>query len=557
MNDSPPDPRAAILTYHEGTKHTPALFAPGPRGLDWVTQPEPFRRWIGADRIPLDVSPITGGPPCSSALLRGGVPPVPLDRRSISRLLRDSLSLSAWKQSGGARWPLRVNPSSGNLHPTEGQILLPPVPGLTEEAGVFHYSPLEHDLERRATIPAPLFSELTRELDPGAFFLGFTSILWREAWKYGERAYRYCQHDVGHALAATSFAAAGLGWRVELLDHLGTEEVGALLGASSPNGPEAEHPDSLLLVRPEREGGAPVAITPAIAPESASAFRRLEWRGEPNRLSPDHVEWNAIEVAAQAATKPRTAPIREAGLSPGRAASLGGDVPLLREIVHRRRSGQNYDGQTTIARSDFLRLMESVMPREGRLPFELFPWRPRTHLALFLHRVEGFEPGLYFLFRGGLSLDPIRSALDPAFLWRKPGAVPGDLPLYLLLPRDLRGEAIDLSCRQPIAADGAFSLGMLAEFDEALATHGAWFYPRLFWEAGAIGQRLYLESEAVGLRSTGIGCYFDDDVHRLLGLSDRRLQSLYHFTIGRAVEDSRLETLPPYSHRCEARRARN
>ncbi|TVR64991.1 MAG: hypothetical protein EA420_04215 [Candidatus Competibacteraceae bacterium] len=31
-----------------------------------------------------------------------------------------SLGLSAWKQHRGSRWALRCNPSSGNLHPTEG-----------------------------------------------------------------------------------------------------------------------------------------------------------------------------------------------------------------------------------------------------------------------------------------------------------------------------------------------------------------------------------------------------------------------------------------------------
>ncbi|WP_372865803.1 hypothetical protein, partial [Pseudomonas sp.] len=44
----------------------------------------------------------------------------------------------------------------------------------------------------------------------------------------------------------------------------------------------------------------------------------------------------------------------------------------------------------------------------------------------------------------------------------------------------------------------------------------------------------------------GIGCYFDDSVHELLGLADSRWQSLYHFTIGRAVWDERLSSLPAY-----------
>ena len=59
---------------------------------------------------------------------------------------------------------------------------------------------------------------------------------------------------------------------------------------------------------------------------------------------------------------------------------------------------------------------------------------------------------------------------------------------------------------------------------------------------------LYLEAEAAGVRGTGIGCYFDDAVHKLLGLDGDRFQSLYHFTVGSPVEDPRLMTLPAYFH---------
>ena len=42
---------------------------------------------------------------------------------------------------------------------------------------------------------------------PDMLLVVLSSIHWREAWKYGERAYRYCQHDAGHAIAATRYAA--------------------------------------------------------------------------------------------------------------------------------------------------------------------------------------------------------------------------------------------------------------------------------------------------------------------------------------------------------------
>ena len=61
-----------------------------------------------------------------------------------------------------------------------------------------------------------------------------------------------------------------------------------------------------------------------------------------------------------------------------------------------------------------------------------------------------------------------------------------------------------------------------------------------------VGQVLYLEAEAEGVRGTGIGCFFDDLVHDLLGVSNMSYQSLYHFTVGGPVEDGRLRTLDGY-----------
>lgn len=61
-----------------------------------------------------------------------------------------------------------------------------------------------------------------------------------------------------------------------------------------------------------------------------------------------------------------------------------------------------------------------------------------------------------------------------------------------------------------------------------------------------MGHVRYLEAEAAGLRGTGIGRFFDDAVHELLGLTGLTFQSVYHFTAGRALTDTRITTLPPY-----------
>jgi nitroreductase len=186
------------------------------------------------------------------------------------------------------------------------------------------------------------------------------------------------------------------------------------------------------------------------------------------------------------------------------------------------------------------------LPRPGQFPFGALPWPPLAHLALFVHRVDGLDPGLYLLVRDSQQIEALRQALKDEFRWQQPPSCPEGLELYLLAPGDARVLARQLSCQQEIAADGCFSLGMIAEFERPLRQYGPWFYRRLFWECGLIGQVLYLEAEAAGLRGTGIGCFFDDAVHQVLGLEGDRYQSLYHFTVGHPLEDSRLATHPAY-----------
>ena len=541
--------------YHERTKHYPGRYARSLGHLDWATQPDPFRRFLGAPLLDLDLLPAGEQPRYESAFVPGRIPPEPLGRRSISQLFHDSLALSAWKQAGGERWPLRVNPSSGNLHPTEGYLVAGPVAGLHDRAAVFHYAPREHALERRADLPDETWSALARQLPPGSLLVGLTSIDWREAWKYGERAFRYCHHDVGHAIGAVTVAAAGLGWQARLCEGVVDTDLARLLGLDSQSGPERESADCLLAISP---GGAPFpvdqqrAFTLALPP---GALWPSEWHGAPNRLSPEHgQEWPVIDEVAEATRKlePPAATFWERNSVDSSVDIPGlteGESPLaLRPILHQRRSAVAFDGRTGLTREAFFQILLKTVPAEGQIPFATLPWRPRVDLLLFVHRVEGVPPGLYILLREPGRKESLRGLMTPAFAWTPVEGSPPSLPLFLLEAGDARRVAAQTSCGQAIAADGVFAAAMLAEYRAPIDTFGSWFYRRLHWEAGLLGQQLYLEAEASGIRATGIGCFFDDLTHRTFGLTGDAFQVLYHFTTGGAVDDVRLQTVPPYQH---------
>jgi len=378
-----------VLSYHQRTKHTFQRYARGPGYLDWATQPDPFRRYGDAPLLALEHVP-PSEEPCYRDTLAGALACLPLSRQTLSRLLYDSLALSAWKQAGSSRWALRVNPSSGNLHPTEGHVLCGPVEELAEQPMVTHYAPKEHGLEVRASIPEGLWRRLIARFPDDTLLVGLSSIHWREAWKYGERAYRYCQHDVGHAIATVSIAAAGLGWETVLLDNLSSEQVATLLGIGAPGDAEREHPDCLLAVCPRLDR----ADIPVLSQPDIEAFAELDWQGSPNRLSPRHVAWTVIDEVAASAAKPATALQSLRDTAAGNLELGPEGAVSLRPVIHRRRSAAAMDGQTTIHADAFWRILASTLPSVSRWPFQTLTWAPHVHLALFVHRVAGVAPGL-------------------------------------------------------------------------------------------------------------------------------------------------------------------
>src|SRR5450631_1889523 len=194
--------------YHEATKHSVESMRRARHLLDWANMPDPFRHYEG-----VPVFDLPADPPAREIraidVLQGtfGSTPAHDGPAFLSQLLFYSAAISASKlaPSTGDRYALRVNPSSGNLHPTEFHFRTRDLKGWPD--GLYHYDPSRHMAEQRGHGGFG-----TRAVDgsaPVVFVL--TSIVWRESWKYGERAYRYCLHDIGHAWQALALSARATG----------------------------------------------------------------------------------------------------------------------------------------------------------------------------------------------------------------------------------------------------------------------------------------------------------------------------------------------------------
>ena len=383
--------------------------------------------------------------PCRRLMTRSinlqRVPCQPVSVRSFSRFFEFALALSAWKKGGEMEWALRSNPSSGNLHPTEGYLVLPQIDGLDLSPGLYHYASKEHGLEFRAEFSAEQVALLLAPFPPGAFLFGLTSVHWREAWKYGERAFRYCNHDVGHAIGSARVAAATLGWNMALLDGVEQNTVAMLLGTDRTGDfgeVEPEHPDCLAVIWPLSDvrgeglgvwGGKaemPLYLDAALVKDLSNA----SWHGKANQLSHDHgVHWDIIDEAAAASWKT---------LAEKRTILLGPSLknmtphplpptphrPLAGQIIRQRRSAVSFDGTTSISAATFFQMMQMVMPCPDRpqldrpMPWDGWPYTSRAiDLVLFVHRRGWLTPGLYFLVRDPQRLSCIQQSMNPELTW--------------------------------------------------------------------------------------------------------------------------------------------
>ena len=510
-----------VFEYHETTKHSQQRYARSLGYMDWSTQPNPFRSYNGTQSIELPLAMDNTTPPYH--LLDTDLPPAPLLKESLSQLLQFSMGIAAWKESGGSSWAVRCNASSGNLHPTETYLILPPV--LNEQNNkttVFHYTPKNHALEVLADLETSFWDTLPK----GSFLLGLSGITWREVWKYGERAFRYTNLDAGHAWQSVVVSAKILGWKTSRLDSVSDDDIDTLFGFQQENRFfEKERGDILLLISPEN-------TDPSLSIENLLENMPLKFEGIANQLSPSMQNWDIIPQIEKATTSIQVAQKNVSDIKIKREATQDS-----KSIILKRRSVHIMHKDTSLlTKKEFHTILSSVM-------HSLDSKENSVHLSLMINRVEEYEQGLYILVRNQRDLQDLQDQMHHDFKWSKT-----DLDnLYLLEKRDLTMASKAISCSQDIASDGAFSLGMLCNFSQQLQTYGAHRYKELYWECGAIGQQLYLEATSLGLSGTGIGCFLDDMMHGLLGIKNNTFQTLYHFTIGRGNVDSRIMTKPAYN----------
>jgi SagB-type dehydrogenase family enzyme len=364
--------------YHEATKHSLESLRRARDVLDWTNMPNPFRYYEGVPVLDLPADPPAPEIPAFD-VLRGssGTTPVDDGPAFLSQLLFYSAAISASKcvPSTGEKYALRVNPSSGNLHPTEFHFLTRGLKGWPD--GLYHYDPSRHMAEQRgrgdfATKPA---SGST----PIVFVL--TTIVWREAWKYGERAYRYCLHDMGHAWQALALSAQAIGCEHIAAGHFVDVDVARMFHLNSDEWP-------MLIVSLHCE---------SISVREADTGETVWVGGKANQLSKEtivHPLMDSIHSATKRSSSGSSvtsfAPSASTGSSDIKLPSPASSTRSFGEVARMRRSALDFLGGK---RSMSLAELSAILAIAA-LPLSAdFAGTHFIQLYLYAHRVDGLQPG--------------------------------------------------------------------------------------------------------------------------------------------------------------------
>lgn len=537
---------AELLRYHEATRHRLGAYAPGPSELDPRQKPPAFEA-AGTAEIALDHVPHTPLPEIGDALTEGALPAHPLDRALLSRLLYDGLAVSCWRGRGAVRWALRVPPSSGNLHPIEGFVVAPAIEGIASAPFVARYLPRTHGLALRAVLDHALFARLTHALPSPAFVIGLSAIPARTEWKYGERALRYVDLDLGHVIAALGLAAGALGWTMRLQQAIPDDIAALMLGLEGAHREGIEVPRALLALTPGPNACSPRGLASAQDDATIATLRAVPFPSGSYAPESARRAWPLARAAERASSPRRDDPAAAHHEPPARDPSPLWFLVSARETARTRRSALRLDARTGLPRQTLYQILRTTLACAERVPFTAFAGEPLVHLALFAHRIQGLESGLYVAARSEAGeLFMRRELAAPAEGFSPARDTPPGLRLLRLARGDQSARARALFCGQPVASDGAFTIALVARFESALGERGPAAYRFVHAEAGAVGHALYWASHAAGLRGVGLGCFFDDDLHALLGIDGNALAVVYGFAAGIPVEDRTLVDEPAY-----------
>lgn len=466
--------------------------------MDPANRPLPFKVYTGLELLPFGRPWAPLDEPATEALAgRGRVGRRHPTRNDVERICHFSNGVLRWREVPwlpGGRMAFRAAPCTGALYHIELYLACAGLEGLP--AGLYHYCARDSGFrclrpgDWRGLLAEAAAGEASTVDAPAVLLV--TSTFWRNAWKYGPRAYRHAYWDGGVVIANALAAAHALNLPARVVMGFVDAAVNRLIDVD----PDAEA--AIAMVALGGGGSAPPGMSPpqplGLATEPLSAFQeRFDLIPAAHAATSFGDRSQVLAWRHSAEATPSAEPIET---SPGHR---GG--PSLEEAIIRRRSTRSF-AVTPITQGQLIDLLDCAL---APVPSDAGIGPGSVHLAL--NGVEGMDPGTFRVDGGGITL--IRS-------WPEAG---------------IRAAAMQMSLDQELAADAAVNVCFLADLDSVLDRMGDRGWRAVHMGAAIAAGRLEVAAQALGMGATGL-TFFDDEVTDLFGLDGTSTGVSYLAAVG-------------------------
>jgi SagB-type dehydrogenase family enzyme len=479
--------------YHEKTKHSEVKLQMFRHYLDWDNRPRAFKVYpdLPSISLPDDIQ----NPAADALTCIRSIRPSPresrLDILSLAQMLFFSAGITREMTYDSGTYYMRAASATGALYPIELYVIANDTSGLS--AGVYHFCPGDFSLTRlRSGDYRPKLAAMAGgnpDILSQPVTLAFTSLAWRNAWKYQDRSYRHWFWDSGVIAANLLAVAVSAGLNVSmimgfidsavnnLLRLEQRKEAAVVFATIGPSMVRASRQD----LRPDHES-LPVTATPRFLPLSREETGYPEvWKiHEASSLSTSQqvAEWlnnRTIPTSHKRAGPEEVSPDGHTGQSVG-----------LGDVILRRGSSRRFS-RSAISRAQLLTILYSStrgVPidflKEGESLVDVF---------LIANAVDGLTSGRYFYNRQTNSLKQLDIMNETAS----------------------RNESGYLCLGQPLFGDASAILFVMTDLDAVLKALGNRGYRACEFEAGVVAGKVYLSSYAQGLGASG-STFYDDAV---------------------------------------------
>jgi SagB-type dehydrogenase family enzyme len=484
----------AVLDYHRATNHTVESVNASNDKLDFSNLPRLYKlyRRLGSLPLPLPDGKVTSTFPALGAISCNLTPSqtesIP-NLEKIAMMLKLSAGITKWLTVPGGRMAFRAASCTGAMYHVEMYVVCGDLPQL--RAGVYQYGAHDNSLRqirvgdfRGALIEA---TSGNRDVANAPATIVYTSVFWRNAWKYKSRAYRHAFWDGGTILANTLAIASSLNVSAKVVTGFVDEYVNQVVDVDGLS--EA----ALFLV--------PVGRVPLMAVDPAPAPERLKLQILP--YSPQEFDYPLIRSTHLASSFTDTAgveqwrgrkmtfpvPDRKEGLTPLSASVIAQQPrePINEVILHRgstrrfKESPISFEHLSTILSMATMGVDADYVKELG---FSL------NDIYLIVNAVTGLPSGSYVYHQRSQDLE-------------------------LLEEGNFRVEAGHLGLNQALAHDAAVNMYFMTDLKAIMRNLGPRGYRVAQLDASTTAGRLYLSAYALHLGATGL-TFFDDEVTAFL-----------------------------------------